>query len=141
MWISLEQNVQTGPLEPERSMNPSAASESNEDQRRDEPLILLQQRAQALSLAIVSVASKESENTSQRSQQKTRSRDITRIQAQPISVSLAFGGKSTLRGTPWEEALCGATPQTGKRSKKARKQDQRTVKEMEIVSFWTQFFG
>ena len=137
----MEQNVPTDLLEPETSIDSSAVSESNEDQGHDELLNLLQQQAQALSPAIVSVASKESENTSQRSQQKTRNRDITQIQLQPISVSLAFSGKSTLRGTPWEEALYGATPQTGKRSKKAGKPVQRTVKEMEIVSFWTQFFG
>jgi len=136
MWLSMEQNVQTDLLEPQRSANASAASDmSNEE---DELLNLHQQQAETFSLAIVSVASKESENASKRSQQKTSRRDITGVQVQPNSVSLAFGAKSTLRGTPWEEALGGVTRP---RSKKAGKPTQRTVKEMEIISFWTQFFG
>ena len=135
----MELNVETDLLEPQSSTSASAASDmSNEE---DELLNLLQQQADTFSPAIGPVASKESENTSQRSQQKTKSRDVTAIQVQPVSVSLAFGVKSTLRGTPWEEALGGVTPQTGKRSKKAGKPAQRTVKEMEIISFWTQFFG
>lgn len=108
---------------------------SNEE---DELLNLFQQQAETLSPATVSVASKESENASQTSQQKTSRRDIAGIQVQPISVSLAYGAKSTLRGTPWEDALGGIT---GKRSKKAGKPAKRSVKEMEIISFWTQFFG
>lgn len=134
----MEQNVHTDLLQPQRSTsltNARAASDmSNEE---DELLKLLQQQEETLSPASVSVASKESEKASQRSQQKN-SGDITGIQVQPISVLLAFGAKSTLRGTPWEEALGGIT---GKRSKKAGKPTQRSVKEMEIISFWTQFFG
>lgn len=134
----MEQNVHTDLLQPQRSTsltNARAASDmSNEE---DELLKLLQQQEETLSPASVSVASKESEKPSQRSQQKN-SGDITGIQVQPISVLLAFGAKSTLRGTPWEEALGGIT---GKRSKKAGKPTQRSVKEMEIISFWTQFFG
>ena len=137
----MEHNVQTDFLEPQGSKRSSTASASSKDQGPDDPLNLLQQQSQTLSPAAVCVASKESDKTSHRNQQKTRSQDIARIQPQPIRVSLAFGGKSTLRGTPWEEALCGATPPTGKRSKKAAKPVQRTVKEAEIVSFWTQFFG
>ncbi|KAL9976069.1 hypothetical protein ACROYT_G013312 [Oculina patagonica] len=141
MWISMAKNVQTDLLEQQRSMSPSTASASSEGQGHDDFLDLLQRQPQTLLSTVVCVTSKENENTSRRSQEKTESQDLPRIQPQPISVSLAFGGKSTLRGTPWEEALCGDTPQTGKRSKKAGKPVQRTVKEKEIVSFWTQFFG
>ena len=132
----MKQNFQTDLLEPQRSASARSASDmSNEE---DELPSLLQQQAGTLS---PTVAFKESENASQRNQ-KTSSRYITGIQVQPISVSPALGAKSTLRGTPWEEALGGVTrPQTGKRSKKAGKPAQRTVKEMEIISFWTQFFG
>ena len=136
MKLSMEQNVQTNLLQPQRSASASVASDmSNEE---DELLNLHQLQSETLSPAIVSVASKKSGNTSRRSQQKTNSRDTSGIQVQPIGVSLAFGAKSTLRGTPWEEALGGVTRP---RSKKAGKPAQRTVKEMEIISFWTQFFG
>lgn len=141
MWISMEKNAQTDLLEPQRSISPSTASVSSEGQGPDDFLDLLHRQPQRLSPPVVCAASKENENTSHRIQQKTESQDLPRIQPQPISVSLAFGGKSTLRGTPWEEALDGATPQTGKRSKKSGKPEQRTVKEKEIVSFWTHFFG
>lgn len=136
----MEKNVETNLLEPHRSKGPSTASvSSSENHRPDDPLDLLQ--SQTHSPAVVCVASKENENSSHTTQQKTASQEMAQIQAQPISGLLAFGGKSTLRGTPWEEALCGETPQTDKRSKTAGKSAQRTVKETEIVSFWTQFFG
>lgn len=138
----MELNVQTDLLKPQRSTTASAASDiSNKEIKEDELPNLVQQPAQPLSPDIVSAASKESENTSQSSQRKTNIRHITGIQVQPISVSLAFSEKSTLRGTPWEEALGGVTPQTGNCLKKVGKTTQRTVKEMEIISFWTQFFG
>ena len=138
----MELKAQTDILEPQRSTSASAASNiSNKEIKEDELPNLVQQPAQSFSPDIVSAASKESENTSQRSQRKTNIRHITGIQVQPIRVSLAFSEKSTLRGTPWEEALGGVTQQTGNRSKKAGKPTQRTVKEMEIISFWTQFFG
>lgn len=138
----MEKNVETNLLEPHRNTGPSTASvSSGEDLRPDDLLDLLQQQSQTCSPAVVCVASKENDNSSHTSQQKTASQDIAQIQALPISGLLAFGRKSTLRGTPWEEALCGETPQTGKRSKTAGKSAHRTVKETEIVSFWTQFFG
>jgi len=138
----MELNVETDLLKSQRSRTASAASDiSNKEIKEDELPNLVQQPAQPLSPDIVSAESKESENTSQRSQRKTNIRHITGIQVQPISVSLAFSEKSTLRGTPWEEALGGVTQQTGNRSKKAGKTTQRTLKEMEIISFWTQFFG
>ena len=133
----MEQNAHTELLEQTSNTSlTSARAASDMSNEEDELLNLLQQQAETLSPATVSVASKESENASQRSQQKTSRRDVIGIQVQPISVSLAFGAKSTLRGTPWEEALSG-----GRRSKKAGKPAQRSVKEMEIISFWTQFFG
>ena len=141
MLSSMEQNVQTDPLEPQRNTSPSTALASSEHQGPDDYHDMLQRQPQTLSPAVVSVASNEDDNSSQRSQQKTGSQDVARIQPRPISVLLAFGGKSTLRGTPWEEALCSDTPRTGKRSKKAGNPVQRTVKETEIVSFWTNFFG
>jgi len=138
----MELHVETDFLKSQRSRTASAASDiSNKEIKEDELPNLVQQPAQPLSPDIVSAESKESENTSQRSQRKTNIRHITGIQEQPISVSLAFSKKSTLRGTPWEEALGGVTQQTGNRSKKAGKTTQRTLKEMEIISFWTQFFG
>lgn len=136
------ENVQTElleVLEAHWSTSPSEASESSEDQvpeMQDELLELLQQQSQALSPDLGYATSKESDKMPRRRQQKPR------IQLQPNSVSFAFGGKSTLRGTPWEDALCGVTPQTGElRSTKTGKPVQRTVKETEIVAFWTQFFG
>ena len=132
----MEQNVQTDLSEPQRSASTSAASDMSKEE--DELLDLHEPQAGTLTSAIVSVTSNEGENASKRSQQKRSKREITGIQVQPISVSLAFGAKSTLQGTPWEEALGGATRP---RSKTARKPTQRTVKEMEIISFWTQFFG
>ena len=139
MWLSMEQNAHTELLEQKSNTSlTSARAASDTSNEEDELLNLLQQQAETLSPTTVSVASKESENASQRSQQKTSRRDITGIQVQPISVSLAFGAKSTLRGTPWEEALSGVS---GRRSKKTGKPAQRSVKEMEIISFWTQFFG
>ena len=138
MRLFREQNVHTDLLEQKSITNLTSARAASDMSNEDKLLNLLQQQAGKLSPATVSVASKESENASQRSQQKTSKRDITGIQVQPIRVSLAFGAKSTLRGTPWEEALSGVT---GKRLKKAGKPIQRSVKEMEIISFWTQFFG
>ena len=136
----MEQNVHRDLLEPQgRTSLTSERTASDMSNEQDELVTeLLQQQEETLSRASVSVAAKKSEKASQRSQQKTNSRDITGIQVQPISVLLAFGAKSTLRGTPWEEALGGIS---GKRSKKAGKPTQRSVKEMEIISFWTQFFG
>ena len=138
MRLSREQNVHTDLLEQKSITNLTSARAASDMSNEGKLLNLLQQQAEKLSPATVSVASKESENASQRSQQEASKRDITGIQVQPISVSLAFGAKSTLRGTPWEEALSGIT---GKRLKKAGKPIQRSVKEMEIISFWTQFFG
>ena len=139
----MEKNVETNLLEPHGKTGPSTASVSSSEEHRpaDDLLELLKQQSQTRSPAVVCVVSKENDNSSHTSQQKTASQDIAQIQTQPISGLLAFGWKSTLRGTPWEDALCGETPQTGKRSKAAGKSAHRTVKETEIVSFWTQFFG
>ena len=111
----MEQNVHTDLLEPQRSTSLTSARVASDMSNEEAELLnLLQQQEEILSPASVSVASKESKKASRRSQQKTNSRDITGIQVQPISVVLAFGSKSTLRGTPWEEALGGIT---GNRSK------------------------
>lgn len=131
----MEQNIQPDLLDPQRSISPSTASESSEDQGAEiqsEPLELLQQRSQMASSTSISVPSKESRNTSQKSQQKKRRHSTARTEHQPITALFPFGGESTLRGTPWEEALYGKRP---------GKPVQRTVKETEIVAFWTQFFG
>lgn len=114
----------------------------------------LQQQSQVLTgllPAPVSVPFKESKKTSRRrntreSHKKSRTQKAL-IQLQPISTSLCFGGRSTLRGTPWEDALSGSTESTDstlsieKHSEKAGKRDQGTFKETKIVTFWKQFFG
>ena len=63
------------------------------------------------------------------------------VELQPISKAFCFGWSSTLQGTPWEDALSHGSTQTGKRSIKTGKPDQKTFKEMENMAFWKQFFG
>jgi len=105
---------------------------------------LLQQQSPT-SVAIPSTENKKTprKRFNKKSQQKMRTQKAL-IHLQPISASLCFGGKSTLRGTPWEDALSSSaecSPQTGKRTIKVEKQEQRTLKETKTIAFWKQFFG
>ena len=105
---------------------------------------LLQQRSPT-SVAVPTTENKKTtcKRFSKKSQQKSKTQKAL-IHLQPISASLCFGGKSTLRGTPWEDALSSSaesSPQTGKGTIKAEKQEQRTLKETKIIAFWKQFFG
>ena len=105
---------------------------------------LLQQQSPT-SVAVPSTETKKTprKRFSRKSQQKSRTQKAL-IHLQPISASLCFGEKSTLRGIPWEDALSSSaesSQKTGKRTIKAEKQEQRTLNETRIIAFWKQFFG
>ena len=139
MWTSgMERlDVQKDILESQRSVSPSTASESGEEQGSEiqtasEPFESVQRMSRTLSPASISVSSEENKVTTTRSQLKTKNHCILRTDNQSYTASFPRSEESTLRGTPWEEALHGKRP--GKRI-------QRTDRETEIIAFWRQFFG
>lgn len=133
MWNSeMERlDIQRNILESQRSISPSTASESGEEQGSEMaltvPLETLQRRSRTFSPASISVSSKENKDTT-----ATRNHGNAQTNDQSFAATFSVSGKSTLKGTPWEEALPGKCP---------GKKIQRRDKETEIVSFWTQFFG
>ena len=139
MWTSgMERlDVQKDILESQRSVSPSTASESGEEQGSEiqtasEPFESVQRMSRTLSPASISVSSEENKVTTTRSQLKIKHHCIVRTDNQSFTASFPLSGESTLQGTPWEEALYGKRP---------GKKIQRTDKETEIVAFWRQFFG
>lgn len=151
----MEQNLPTNLLDAQ-SVTSDSSEEQESTQTQSELLhldiTLLQQQSQALppaSIPAVPVPSKDTTKTPRkRYNRESRPKSTSQkalIQLQPISASLCFGGKSTLLGTPWEDALSASatesTPRTGTRSIKAGEQDQRTFNEKKIIAFWKKFFG
>lgn len=138
MWNSeMERlDIQRNILESKRSISPSTASESGEEQGSEMaltvPLETLQRRSRTFSPASISVSSKENKDTTATSQHEIRNHGNAQTNDQSFAATFSVSGKSTLKGTPWEEALHGKCP---------GKQIQRSDKETEVVSFWTQFFG
>ena len=140
----------------ERIQSPSTASDSSEDQdllqsKRQGVLELnvsLQPQPERPPCVSASVPSKESTKSCRKScqrepHQKRRSKKAL-VQLQPISASLCLEGSSTLRGTPWEDALNSSnesTPPSVKHSTKTAQPDHKSFKEVKIVAFWQQFFG
>lgn len=138
MWNSeMERlDIQRNILESQRSISPSTASESGEEQGSEMaltvPLETLQRRSRTFSPASISVSSEENKDTTATSQHEIRNHGIAQTNDRSFGATFSVSGKSTLKGTPWEEALHGKCP---------GKQIQRSDKETEVVSFWTQFFG
>ena len=140
-------------LEAGRSSSTTSNSSEEEDTYRTESqklleldLISMHQQSEVrphrTSFVVPSKESKKSH--SKRYHGETQKKHRTQkalVELQPISKSFCFGWSSTLQGTPWEDALSHGSTQTGKRSIKTGKPDQKTFKEMENIAFWKQFFG
>lgn len=139
--IPVEQNMPVNPLQGQQNLNETTGY--CEDQMRPG---LPGFCSQAVSPDSVPEPSNERnrKKCSRESRPKKRAQKAL-IQLQPIGNSLCFGGRSTLQGTPWEDALYSSNKKSKqpseKCSKNTGKRDKRSVKEMKIAAFWKQFFG
>ena len=139
--IPVEQNMPVNPLQGQQNLSETTGYCG--DQMRPE---LPGFCSQAVSPDSVPEPSNERnrKKCSRESRPKKRAQKAL-IQLQPISNSLCFGGRSTLQGTPWEDALYSSNKKSKqpseKCSKNTGKRDKRSVKEIKIAAFWKQFFG
>lgn len=141
----------------ERMEGLSTASDSSEDQdslqsKRQgimELNLTLQTQSEGPPCVSVSVrppkeSTKSCCKSCQREPHRKRRSNKDLVQLQPISASLCLGESSTLRGTPWEDALSSSNESTRpsvKHSTKAAQPDRKSFKEMKMAAFWQQFFG